>query len=73
MTLIPSQSPSNKKALWLASQRADCSYDVGWSLFQDYHLSGFRIIADKSKCLSPPAPRFLSCHPNERPGLLPHT
>jgi len=43
MTLIPSQSPANKKALLLASKRADC-IAVGWGLLQDYHLSGFRII-----------------------------
>ena len=44
MTLIPSQSPANKKALLLAGKRADCGYDVGWDLFQNYHLARLTVI-----------------------------
>jgi len=44
MTLAPSQSLPNKKALLLSHNRADSGYGADWSLFQDYHLSGFRIL-----------------------------
>jgi len=39
MTFTLSQSPANKKALLLASKRADCSYDVDWHLLQNHHLA----------------------------------
>ena len=34
----------NKKALLLASKRANCGYDVGRVLLQDHHLSGLCVV-----------------------------
>ena len=45
MTLAPSQPRPNKKALLLASKRADYGYDVGWGLLQNHHLSGVCVVS----------------------------